>query len=169
MVELEFFSYVDRPIYFAALPSLADWPETRPAPLADFALLLLIDARSLGDADIHRFSRTFLSQGIKYLCVWGPESEKVHDIFDEELSAPPIGDVQGHSPDRQLITTTWHTEALDEAIFYFLNCAHPCGPPTDPSDSWVVAAVGNPQWAKQVRERLANPYGKWLDDYLRSK
>lgn len=64
--------------------------------------------------------------------------------------------------------TTWHTQSLDEAIFYFLSCVHPCGPPTDASDSWAIVAVGHPQWADQVRDRLAHPGGRWLDDFLHS-
>ena len=53
-----------------------------------------------------------LDQGAVYVCVWGPDCERVHDIIDEVIVNRNPGET-----DEDVIMTTWHDdEALNEAL-----------------------------------------------------
>ena len=158
------FEHWNRPIHFGTLPSLADWPRHRPPPLQDFALLLLVDSMGIPDAELEAFARLTVSQGMTYLCVWGPDCERFHDLVDQVVIQREILLGRQGTPDERFVLTTWHDkDTLDQAIFYFLNCADPLGQPLDSSDCWAAVVVGRGDWAEHVRSRLADPGGDWTD------
>ena len=72
-----------------------------------------------------------LEQGIAYLCVWGTDCERVHDLFDlERMPDEPKG---------RVVMTTWHSkESLSEALWFFANCVEP-----DDMASRQIARIGS--------------------------
>ena len=53
---------------------------------------------------------------VSYVCTVGPESEKVHDLIDEEVVYREVEIENLHLPKHNIITT-WHHD-LDEGIWF---------------------------------------------------
>jgi hypothetical protein len=86
-------------------------------------LWVSLDAQDRSGSELGRFCLHLLQLGCPYLCTWGPDSERVHDIMDEESAGnnPPQSD-QG------CVMTTWHEkESLRDALSFFLDCTCPDG------------------------------------------
>jgi hypothetical protein len=129
------------------LPSLKDVQSALDAVSTHFCLFLAIDATSVNDGEIRETARLLLEQGIAYLCVWGPDCERVHDLFDlERMPDEPKG---------RVVMTTWHSkESLSEALWFFANCAEPDdGFEADCTD-WIALCFSNDSWGKQIRRAL---------------
>jgi len=102
-----------------------DSPEMFPSSLSlgspRFACLLAWDARDVEAKRIASLARKLLDSGAVYVCVWGPDCERVHDIVDEEdigLNPPDTDD--------RVVMTTWHAkEPLAEAIWFVLHNSSP--------------------------------------------
>lgn len=109
-----------------------------------FVLLLAIDATKLKDSQITMAAREAISCGLAYLCVWGPDCERIHDLFDQEIVQQQIE----HGQD-DVIMTTWHNkESLNDALWYFRNVAWPADRFSHCKD-WIAVAVNNQAWADQ--------------------
>jgi hypothetical protein len=112
-------------------------------------LFLAVDSTAVSDAVVRNMAKGLLQHGIAYLCVWGPDCERVHDQFDlERLPDEPRG---------RVVMTTWHSkETLSDALWFFATCAEPdAGFKTECTD-WVAVSVLNEAWARTMRE-LFNP------------
>src|SRR5580704_406521 len=113
----------------------------------DFGLFLALDADSLDDGKIGQVAKRLLLKGLVYLCAWGPDCERVHDLFD--LAALEMDPQQN----RAVIMTTWHAdEPLHEAVWFFVNSAFPDEAYARTCHDWVFAPIGHPDWEKAIRE-----------------
>ncbi len=116
----------------------------------NFGLLLAMDARSIDSGRIGKLAEKMADKGLAYLCVWGPDCERVHDIFDEI-------DVQRdlEPTDDNVIMTTWHSaESLEESLWFFVNCAFPAETYEQSCKEWIVAPIGNDEWEQTIRDAL---------------
>jgi hypothetical protein len=52
-------------------------------PSAHTVLLIAADARGVPADMIRRAAEHLLQSGLTFVCVWGPDCERVHDIFDQ--------------------------------------------------------------------------------------
>jgi hypothetical protein len=114
---------------------------------ANYSLFLAVDATSINNEALRKTAQSLLDRGIAYLCVWGPDCERVHDQFDlERMPDEPKG---------RMVMTTWHSkESLSEALWFFANCVEPdVGFEADCTD-WVAVSVMNDAWAQQIRTDL---------------
>lgn len=118
---------------------------------ANFGLFLALDARGLSDEGIRQAARRLVSKGLVYLCVWGPDCERVHDLFDdveaekEPTSSPKIGI-------DDVIMTTWHSdESLSEALWFFMHCAFPAQDFEATCKDWIMAPIENADWEQTIR------------------
>jgi hypothetical protein len=121
-------------------------------PARNHVLFLAVDATGVDDETIATFADQALAQGAAYVCIWGPDCERVHDIFDRTIGG------QGSDEDDDLVTTTWHADdTLDEALWFavFVACPHDPDIPTCGAVLTVVA--GRDDWAEHVRTRLTDP------------
>ena len=117
-----------------------------------FTLLLAWDAPTTDLNELEALLQPIADSGLVYLCAWGQNCEAVHDAVD---LLTPVGEL-GTSEEISVVMTTWHeNESLQEAVWYFQNLALP-------SDNKILAdcerfavAVGNPAWAKLMKEALA--------------
>ena len=101
--------------------------------LADFAVLeglalssphtvlfIAADARGVDHEVIARAADHLLKHGLVSVCVWGPDCERVHDIFDEVY----IGD--GSIEPSFVLMSTWHDNgSLEDAYEFFALNAMP--------------------------------------------
>ena len=112
-----------------------------------FVLLLALDASSLTAREITASARDLINSGLAYLCVWGPDSEQVHDLVDQEIRRQ----IDQHDDKISDIMTTWHgDEPLSEAVWYFRNCAWPAETIAPHCKNWVAVDIDNPEWINQI-------------------
>ncbi len=87
-------------------------------PAQPGTVFIAADMREISTDDIADVAERLLRQGLRYLCAWGPDCQRAHDIFDEVY----VG--AGDSPYDFDLMTTWHEdESIGEALWFFLNCA----------------------------------------------
>jgi hypothetical protein len=119
-------------------------------PSAQTVLLIVADSREVPVEVIACAAERLLAAGLIYVCVWGPDCERVHDIFDEVH----IGDGTV-APEIEWMST-WHDdEPLEEAIWFFSNGA---SPPDGEMDgvSYLAVTIGNDAWADTVERALSD-------------
>jgi hypothetical protein len=117
---------------------------------AHFVLLLALDATTLDTGLVYAAAEKLLAKGMVYICVWGPDGERVEDIFDKAII-----ERNPNETDKNVVITTCHNkEPLSEAVWFFLNCAWPADDYVHACSDWVAAVIGNPAWEAEVRAKL---------------
>lgn len=130
-----------------AVPSVKRVRSILDSVSASYTLFLAVDASSIDDESLREMGRSLLERGISYLCVWGPDCERVHDQFDmERMPSEPKG---------RVVMTTWHSkESLSKALWFFANCVEPdYGFEPDCKD-WVAVSVNDEAWAREIGVQL---------------
>ena len=126
---------------------LQDIPSALEAVSAKYCLFLALDATSINDEEIRRTAKVLLERGIAYFCVWGPECERVHDLFDRERLP--------EEPRDRVVMTTWHSkESLSKALWFFEYCAEPADGFVADCRDWVALSIANESWAQHIRTTL---------------
>lgn len=131
-----------------------DIPRLLSVPSPYYVCLLAWDSRQASVAEIGTVVEFLIRSGCAYVCCWGPDCERVHDIFDES-------EVELHPPtelDDSCLMSTWHTrDPLSEAIWFSLFLAQPHSAFADGCRSLVGVSVGSPEWAAEIRAAFADP------------
>lgn len=120
-------------------------------PSAHYVALLAADAAEADPKTIAEFAKKLLNSGCVFFCAWGPDCERVHDIFDEECyEIEPV------------ILTTWHSRVmLDEVLRFFVFNTWPADEYQATCQSALAISIGQPERYIQIRERLADPEALW--------
>lgn len=142
-----------RQIFFLPLESLESLPFNLHLPTSNFVLFLACDASNITTDSIYNFAKKVVALGAAYVCTWGKDCERTHDIIDEFLVKREIeeGKTLPH------IMTTWHTnDTLDEALWFALNVTIPDDAVIESCGSVVVASIANEEWNVHLQNRLAN-------------
>lgn len=106
------------PLFVAELPSFHALGKIEP-PAKPMTLFIAGDTTEISSDEIGRVAETFLNEGVRFVCAWGSDCKRVHDIFDEIY----VGD--GTEPYKFHLMTSWHDDdSFGEALWFFLNCAH---------------------------------------------
>ncbi len=136
--------------YEVSITHLKDLPSSVLAlPSSHFALFLACDARHLQNDAALEVARRLLDRGLAALSTWGPDCERVHDLFDAACYE--------NEPDDMTVMTDWHCgESLDEALWDFVCFGFLDDGFKATCQSWVTAAVDQPAWARHIRGRLEN-------------
>lgn len=113
-----------------------------------FVLFLAWDARGLSAETIFTVAQALVRSGLSYIVSWGPDCERVHDIFDDaDILEDPAS----------VIMSTWHeADSLEEALWFALHSAYPAPPYEATTTSVVAAIIGNDGWAQAVETYLAD-------------
>jgi hypothetical protein len=113
-------------------------------------LFIAADARNVSTDTIARVAKRLLVSGLIYVCVWGPNCKRVHDIFDDIRA----GD--GSIESSFTLMSTWHSdEPLEEALWFFIECAFPLDTEMA-TTSHLAITVGSSDWAASVRHALSD-------------
>lgn len=148
--------YVGHELHVLELPDLAAWPrELVDIDSREFVLFVAADARGVSDDLVKEAARRAIASGMCYLVAWGPDCERVHDLFDRVI-------VDEHSRGAEtvenVIMTTWHAhDSLDDALRYFLDAATPAEDYRAACRTWLAVSVGSDEWAVQIERALADP------------
>jgi hypothetical protein len=137
------------------LSILASGPKDLSSPIAihgkHCVLFLAMDACPMSADEISSIANWALDQGAVYLCVWGPDCERVHDIIDEAVVSRNPGET-----DEDVIMTTWHEdETIEEALWFAVNSAFPAGAYEQTCKTFVTIAVGSQDWGSQIAKKLS--------------
>jgi hypothetical protein len=118
-------------------------------PYKTFVLLLAADGRGLSDQALHEHCRKLLNAGARYLCVWGPDSSRIHDACDRAATE------LGLNNDDAVIMTTWHDdESLEDAVWFAANAAFPDHAYVEAAGVLVALSIGSKGWDSQIRDYL---------------
>jgi hypothetical protein len=154
----------DRDVFSISLDCLPSLPHSLNLPSPNFAMLLACDATRISDAEIQSFADLLINNGIAYLCTWGPDCERVHDLMDIAIVQREIKEEIKYP-----IMTTWHNdESLDDALWFMLEVAYPDETYENSCGSSLVVSVANPEWDIHLRERLMN-LQKFYKDVLKEE
>jgi hypothetical protein len=119
-------------------------------PSAHTVLLLAVDASSVPVETITRIANKLLKSGLIWICVWGPDCERV--VYNIDISYSEDSDRKPAFP----LMSTWHSdEPLEEAIWFFLNCAIPFGEEIKKT-SHLAITVGNTSWNSTINNALSD-------------
>ena len=132
------------------------WPVALRVPSARFRLFVAVDATGTSTEAISEFAEAALNNGMVYLCAWGPDCSRLHDIVDLVVVDDDLGKRLFVRPSEDdTIMTTWHeSDTLTEALDFFVNCAFPTDGFETDSHYWVALCVNNLEWAAVIRQQL---------------
>ena len=142
----------ERDLFVLELPTSGKCPADLSLASSGFVCLIAWDARSATLDEITEFARRLLQAGVVFVCAWGPDCERVHDIVDAERegSTPPS------AVDRVVMTTSHDNESLAEALRFAL-VAWPHEGYEEHCRSTLGVAIGSPSWAAEIRNAFSNP------------
>ena len=135
-----------RDLYLLKVASSAALPINIELSSKHCICLLAWDSGDATDEEKARLVERLLNAGCAYLCSWGNGCEKVHDICDE-VSVGPDPDLD----DDAVVMTTWHKESLDDALWFFLNCAKPDDHYAASCGSCLAVVIGSDaNWLERI-------------------
>jgi hypothetical protein len=131
------------------VPDLGAVHAELPERAESIILFLMVDARNLSTDQIVEMADSIISRKLDYVCVWGPDCERVHDILDEVI-------VESDLDDQRLVMTTWHDkETLNEAIWFFLYCARNATERANDSER-IAISINRPDWTAEAHSIIEN-------------
>ena len=140
------------------LISVDDLTEIFPLPERDnsnFAVLLAIDGRKELVGNLGNIPQRLVAEGLVYLCAWGEDCKRVHDIFDDAAF-----EMESKSKKEMTVMTTWHDkENIEEALWALLFCAIPEEQFIDTCKTSYVISVSNSEWTRQLENGLSDIEG----------
>lgn len=140
------------------LHTFSDWsslPASLPEVASPFLCLFVANATGRSAEAIGVVMRELMHRGCHYIVCWGPDCERVHDIWDEEYVYLHLDNLD-HAPPGD---STWHSrEPLDEALWFAMFVARAC---RDEEGHRTLLAVCEIQegWPKRIAEAFADPEG----------
>jgi hypothetical protein len=150
----------NRRLYSMALDKLEDWPGSLDMASRRFVLLLACDARGIPDTSLIKVVEKVLKQGAVSVCAWGRDCRRVELVFDFEI----VGLQLKKKEELPLIPTASHwREPLEEALYFFLECAKPVDEYARTCTSWLAVSVGNAANFRRIEKYLRKPM--WYEEF----
>ena len=112
-----------------------------------------LDATSASAGELARLASNLLAAGAVYVCAWGPDCERVHDVVgDAVLVQEPSQATELH------IMTTWHADQpIEDALCFLLRSAYPSDAYWESCRAELVVVAGLPGTTALVSEALTEP------------
>ena len=155
METMDFDDIARRHQFLLSVKEAAEIPSGMALPTSRFVCLLIWDAADVEDEAIAHLARRLLSSGAVYLCAWGPDCKRVHDLVDAEAV-----DSFGSGADEGVVMTTSHDDdTLSEAVWFSRRCAFPDPRLAADCDSILVIVIGSLAWAEEVRNAFLDESG----------
>ena len=139
-----------RVLYLCPVESVGDLPNKIQPSSPNFGLLLAMDARGEANQEILEAGAKLVEKGLACFCAWGPDCERVHDLFDE-AARKKNDELTGDD----VIMTTWHSrDTLIEAMWFFIHAAFPTQSFEPSCVDWIIAPIRNRDWEQEVRTKI---------------
>jgi len=125
--------------------------------------MFIMDAIDLPTDNLAEVAAAALDAGLAYVCAWGPDCARVHDVFDDVIIEREIESGGG---DDTIMTTLHSSESLEEAASFFAQAAFPSPAYEDNCGSWLAVLVGQDPSAAEVRrvlEKVTRRDERWWD------
>jgi len=136
----------DRDLYFLSVGEARSLPDSISLPCEKFAVFLAFDATGLNHAEIAPIAQALLRAGAVYLCCYGPDCERVHDIIDEELLQSTLDQRDASS----VVMTTWHSDdPLEDALLFFVFNSYPDDEYFDACKAGLAISI-HPSWGDRI-------------------
>lgn len=138
-----------RDVWLCTATSLSNVSEAiGPRVRTPFVLFVAADATGANDDEVRAQATKLVELGMVYACLWGPACNRVEDLVDAAAVA-----VNPHETDADVIMTTAHPdETLEDAVWYFMNCAWPASRYERICSDWIAVSVASPQWERELRD-----------------
>ncbi len=115
-----------------------------------FIACLAMDGSQATDEELKTIAGDLIQAGCVYICCWGPDCERVHDLIDQE-------DLALH-PEGPWNMTTWHPDVpLSEALWFSINSAWPGSAFDERTHAVVGVSFKNEAWSDLVAEAFSDP------------
>lgn len=131
------------------IPEFSALPDQLTLPSPHFVCLLCSDARGVPSRTIIDAATALLDRGLVYLCAWGPDSERVRNLFE---TAALVWN------SHVAVLTVHLYEDLDDAVEYFLDIAFPAMDYAATCQTGLALNIGMPDVANQINRRLGAGY-----------
>lgn len=144
-----------RSLLLHAVATPDDFPSDFQASSDYFVAMLICDGSRISNKDVALLSRRLIDAGCAYLCCWGTECERIHDLFDTEWID------NGFDPNSSdTIMTTWHTtDSLDDFIEYAICFANPTDKYQKQCNSVVAIVIDDAHASDRIEEVFSDPAG----------
>ena len=142
-----------RELYLLDVSRLDEVPDDLKLGSRYFSCLLALDARSSTDDEVLNLARRLLLRGAVFVCTWGPDCERVHDLVDQ-VDAELHPDA---TEDSVVLTTGHSAEPLSEALWFLLNAVSPAEDFLEDCRAALVITMGDSTWSSEVRGALSPP------------
>ncbi len=138
-----------REVFSISGPVASRPPDLTGLPAGHFAAFVAWDTSGADPVDLEAFCDCLLKRGCVYFCAWGPDCERLHDVFDAAgVDVNPV------------VMTTWHSdESLEEALEFFISSSHPDAGYSDTTRSAIAISIGNRDWEEIIRQTLTKRFG----------
>ena len=147
------YSIPGRELYVLDIKKSQDLPAVLDIESPYFVCVLAWDTSSVSVEEVVEVAKKLLKAGAVYVCTWGVDCERVHDIFDEVSL-----DIGPPYRDENLIMTTWHSnDPLEEAIWFALYNTYPAEDYEDSCGAVLGVSIGSDSWAAVMRKAFADP------------
>ena len=146
-----------RSLFVLDLTCPEDMPELLAVPGPYFVCLLAWDSRQVSCDQISMVVERLQDSGCVYICCWGPDCKRVHDVF-EEVEVNFSLEQEVVDEDGPICMSTWHSnEPLSEAIWFTLNCTTPDEHYVDGCRSVIGLSIGSSEFAAEILAAFVAP------------
>jgi hypothetical protein len=154
MVPLETLGHddiLDRDLFVLAVQDPAEVPATLLLPSRCFVCVIAWNADGSSDQQISSLARGLLRAGAVYVCAWGADCQRVHDIVDAERDASA-------DDSEAAVMTTWHDrESLADVLRFVLAASLPAESYIGDCGATLALSIGSPVWATEIRAAFSAP------------
>ena len=151
-----------RKIFLICVSKIKEFDVIKLPHLSKYFTLFIANNEEVIIEEYSQKAKKLIKSGLVYLCTWGKECEKIHDIFDEENFIMEINQ-EIETDNDSVIMTTWHKdESLKEALYFFLMNTSPTEKYYSECKTSLVVIIGNPIEGVNIKTFLENQ--KLLED-----
>ena len=136
--------FFGRDIIYVFVNEIEKFDLTKITITAKYFTLFISNTLSL-DIDIFfNKAKELLKAGLVYMCAWGNECEKIHDLFDDANVILEVDEEIKPLIEGNVVMTTWHeNDTLQDAIEFFLMNTSPTEQFYDECKTSIVLQVGH--------------------------
>jgi hypothetical protein len=146
-----------RQLFSLALASAAELPARIDLRSSHFVCLIAWDATRASTDSISAVVERLLRAGASYLVCWGPDCQRVEAIVDDIVSNP--GNDFGVPDESGIMTASYDTESLEDALWFFLASAWPDDYYVDSTRAALAVSIGSSRWAQEIAVALQDVRG----------